>query len=1402
MRLENYTKGTLHLIRARSGISSRRTYKAFLCIVHSFRNSLRLMQTSNAPRKLHQRNPASHSCALSFFINLFKEVATGSAVQGGKCHDGCHNSPYTGRCGGPCTSFYGIWYRVISPLGENSSDKASPRGEVASVRQIASGEGIRRVFQKSCSPTRYRAGRCRISWGTPMNCPEGWLVTVLLLLKVPGSIPGPGGQEIFLKGVLVWREWWTLPWCVWVLSGLFRLLPRLHSAVSVSPPPSRLTPIHSTSWHERQVGQTAPISLCLLSSSHLGVLGSISGGVALRFSYVGIVPGDASGQRAFSGISSFLPPLHSGAAPYSIHFALICSQMSPRRSPLISSLRVCLPQVLAYLQLLPAFETEKRGSCKGHTRTCIKCAIAAKRKALDWCALFPSSTSGRGDNSPPAKRVRIPTGSLPDFRSCESLPDDAAGYVLPCPCIPALLHTHVASPSSALKTSMLKRLPHLDTQPSFQANCLFNKATRLQKQSVMTENGVKSVNTKYGKSPYSLWLRVTRTNNADSTRSFPRHCNKEMIVSAAVNVIHVNIAMVFKYFDRTRDVDHTKITWSKDGKPLDVHSRLERDLRPTLREHQESLILTSLTPENDTDVEFSLCQCCSSLVREVGKVGSSGRDMCSEHGFAPALWRQMVSPVPRRCRELDITHTHIGVDFFELGRRCEVGKPACFNIRRASVIRRVSAMFKNKQPVSRLVCVCVLSEYSDCDAPKSCTGVGNGVSYLDGFQASKQSPPPPHNNFVMYTRDVARFAVEFRDQIVKVRRAAVEQCREMGEKNEGKGTISRLGSEGENIFCCSKNCGKKLLELKVWYKDFKIIQCSPARKEAAVRRSYRTGSRDESKFNIYSSDGRMLVWCKPNIEFEQKNLQATVRHGGGGGRDLGALVGLRSGGTGFHRREYGQTRMLSKDRITSKPQLEELGLLQKEWNDIGWNITRNLVHSVSKGHKAITSGKGSSTLATECSRDMRRRRPVVGWRRGVCVRQGAPPERQQAVSSPGIGLEMRPASVGVRHPPLEGGESQSGHRFLSSPPLPPNLVRTAYLSCAVSEYRCGSGWDMAVTRRHMASQYRSAPGDARRRLSPPLLPFNISPPPLFYSTLLLLSSSFSRLQQVCGARGSALPTLTAWPRPQHLLKHGRASNRRLRPCPISEYFIHIVATDRELPLCARSGSGGGGGDPHPPSASPADALAASSLSPPSRPAGERMAAARSSWRRSPSSSLLLEPTNVEEAQEHSATAGLRVVLVEALELSEGTGTSARRTDDGRLRGDGGRGVCGVNGRVGSVLRSQIPCRQPASGVPGGVKAVLQVVRLRGGVFLRVRPPAEKAELMRSWTLLGVARAAFCSALTAGGVLVVSTGRSEIKTLSAMLGYVRKRTRKRERNKRDSVALITPTREKAPDRRAP
>lgn len=37
-----------------------------------------------------------------------------------------------------------------------------------------------------------------------------------------------------------------------------------------------------------------------------------------------------------------------------------------------------------------------------------------------------------------------------------------------------------------------------------------------------------------------------------------------------------------------------------------------------------------------------------------------------------------------------------------------------------------------------------------------------------------------------------------------------------------------------------------------------------------------------SKFNVYGSDGREIVWRKANIELNNNNVCPTVKHGGGG----------------------------------------------------------------------------------------------------------------------------------------------------------------------------------------------------------------------------------------------------------------------------------------------------------------------------------------------------------------------------------------------------------------------------------------------------------------------------------------------------------------------------------------
>ena len=52
---------------------------------------------------------------------------------------------------------------------------------------------------------------------------------------------------------------------------------------------------------------------------------------------------------------------------------------------------------------------------------------------------------------------------------------------------------------------------------------------------------------------------------------------------------------------------------------------------------------------------------------------------------------------------------------------------------------------------------------------------------------------------------------------------------------------------------------------------------------------------DESKFNIFGSDGRRFVWRRENTALELKNLKATVKHGGGSVMVWGAMS---AGGVG------------------------------------------------------------------------------------------------------------------------------------------------------------------------------------------------------------------------------------------------------------------------------------------------------------------------------------------------------------------------------------------------------------------------------------------------------------------------------------------------------------------------
>ncbi|GBM82669.1 hypothetical protein AVEN_17572-1 [Araneus ventricosus] len=56
---------------------------------------------------------------------------------------------------------------------------------------------------------------------------------------------------------------------------------------------------------------------------------------------------------------------------------------------------------------------------------------------------------------------------------------------------------------------------------------------------------------------------------------------------------------------------------------------------------------------------------------------------------------------------------------------------------------------------------------------------------------------------------------------------------------------------------------------------------------------------DESKYNVFGSDGKQMVWRKPNSELEMKILTPSVKHGGGSQMVLGYTSAVGVGNLHF-----------------------------------------------------------------------------------------------------------------------------------------------------------------------------------------------------------------------------------------------------------------------------------------------------------------------------------------------------------------------------------------------------------------------------------------------------------------------------------------------------------------------
>ncbi|KAJ8866595.1 hypothetical protein PR048_032455 [Dryococelus australis] len=150
-----------------------------------------------------------------------------------------------------------------------------------------------------------------------------------------------------------------------------------------------------------------------------------------------------------------LPSLHSDAAPYSPPFTLVGSQdldVRSRPNLFIRSRTIKMRKHFVKMTYLNGNE-------------CVNCRWSPLRCFDSKSRYLGAMVVKRLDYSPPIKanRVRFPAGSPPDFRMWESrrtMPL-VGGFSRRCPVssrpsISALLHTYLASPSSALKTSMLR----------------------------------------------------------------------------------------------------------------------------------------------------------------------------------------------------------------------------------------------------------------------------------------------------------------------------------------------------------------------------------------------------------------------------------------------------------------------------------------------------------------------------------------------------------------------------------------------------------------------------------------------------------------------------------------------------------------------------------------------------------------------------------------------------------------------------------------------------------------------------------------------------------------------------------------------------------------------------------
>lgn len=85
---------------------------------------------------------------------------------------------------------------------------------------------------------------------------------------------------------------------------------------------------------------------------------------------------------------------------------------------------------------------------------------------------------------------------------------------------------------------------------------------------------------------------------------------------------------------------------------------------------------------------------------------------------------------------------------------------------------------------------------------------------------------------------------------------------------------------------------------------------------------------DESKFNLFGSDGKGYVWRKANTELRLENLSATIKHGGGSVMVWGCMSAAGTGELAFIEGNMDQNMYLDILKNNLKKSAEKLGIIE------------------------------------------------------------------------------------------------------------------------------------------------------------------------------------------------------------------------------------------------------------------------------------------------------------------------------------------------------------------------------------------------------------------------------------------------------------------------------------------